>query len=177
MWPLIPVAEWAVGVVNGVMRSVLLAQGEMQWPSDGTSSVSASDLNSSEAPNTQPGPTDASKPNPTGPSTTPTLPLPLHLLLVLHPLLRSRLLRLLAQLSAFRDFVSALDVPILQPESRFAPGGTSRDPRATILARERIRDLGEGVGVGVGAGVGVGVGLWGRSLAGLRVGEWLSEGI
>lgn len=134
IWPLIPIAEWCISLISNILRSAVLAQGDLSFSSD---AMAEDDPTSSSSP-----------------------PLPPQLILILHPVLRSQVLRILAQLFAFKTFVSKLDQAILQPESKFAPQPQGRDPRATIVARERIGDLGWRDGVDVMH--------WGRKLQGLE---------
>jgi hypothetical protein len=67
---------------------------------------------------------------------------------------------LLAAIHAFSGFVLALEDPILQPESRLGGIARQRDPRATVVAKDRVRDLGLAQGVEVMA--------WGRALEGVN---------
>jgi hypothetical protein len=78
------------------------------------------------------------------------------LMYVLDGHIRDLLVRLLAQVQAFKEFLGVLEEPILQPASRFMPVGRRRDPRATILAKERGRDLGTRDGVDIE--------MWGKAL-------------
>lgn len=80
------------------------------------------------------------------------------LLILLHPALRSLCLRILSQLHQLSTFLSTLDRPILQPENNVVPPAASntRDPMATVVAREWIRDIPQRQGVDVEQ--------WGRAL-------------
>ena len=69
---------------------------------------------------------------------------------------RNTLLLLLSQLRAFSKFVARLDEPIPQPETRYMPLGLSGDSRATVLAKDRMASVAEGVGVDVE--------VWGKEL-------------
>ncbi|EAL19938.1 hypothetical protein CNBF2650 [Cryptococcus deneoformans B-3501A] len=81
------------------------------------------------------------------------------LLLLLHPILRSLVLRLLSQFHQLSIFLSTLERPILQPESKTLPASNTRDPMATVVAREQIRDIPLRQGVDVEQ--------WGRALESL----------
>ncbi|OXH30157.1 hypothetical protein J008_03988 [Cryptococcus neoformans] len=81
------------------------------------------------------------------------------LLLLVHPILRSLCLRILSQLHQLVLFLSTLERPILQPESKTLPAASTRDPMATVVARERIRDIPLRQGVDVEQ--------WGRALESL----------
>lgn len=81
------------------------------------------------------------------------------LVYVLDGHIRDLLVKLLAQIQAFKGFLEVLEEPILQPASPFMPVGRRRDPRATILAKERGRDL--------GARDGLNIELWGKALEAL----------
>lgn len=78
-------------------------------------------------------------------------------LYVVVPELRGVLRRVLAQLKAFKAFLSDLEDPILQPATKYMPQGRRRDARATVLARDRGRDLGTRDGLDID--------LWGKALA------------
>ncbi|KIR28672.1 hypothetical protein I309_02598 [Cryptococcus deuterogattii LA55] len=78
------------------------------------------------------------------------------LLILLHPTLRSLCLRILSQLHQLSTFLSTLDRPILQPENKVLPASNTRDPMATVVAREQIRDIPLRQGVDVEQ--------WGRAL-------------
>ncbi|KAK8844098.1 hypothetical protein IAR55_006892 [Kwoniella newhampshirensis] len=81
------------------------------------------------------------------------------IILLAHPTLRALVLRLLSQLSQLTSFLQSLERPILQPESRFLPAPLRRDATATIVARDRVRDVGYSEGVDVFE--------WGKGLQGL----------
>ncbi|WVR09025.1 hypothetical protein IAU60_006085 [Kwoniella sp. DSM 27419] len=66
---------------------------------------------------------------------------PSSIILLAHPTLRAIVIKLLSQLSQFTLFLSSLEKPILQLETRSLPAPIKRDPMATIVARERIRDV------------------------------------
>ncbi|ORX39379.1 hypothetical protein BD324DRAFT_619463 [Kockovaella imperatae] len=66
---------------------------------------------------------------------------------VLVPHARSTILVLLSQLDAFSSYVAGLDHPIPQPQTRYMPTSLSGDPRATILAKDRMRNLASSHGV------------------------------
>lgn len=66
------------------------------------------------------------------------------------------IIQLLSQIDAFTSSVCTLDRPILQPESRFMPLGVNRDPRATVVARERLEALAIEHGVNIA--------VWGKAL-------------
>lgn len=77
---------------------------------------------------------------------------------------------LLAAIHAFSGFVLALEDPILPPESRLGGITRQRDPRATLVAKDRVRDLGLAQGMEVMA--------WGKALEGVnseyrRVTVWI----
>lgn len=74
-----------------------------------------------------------------------------HFIISAHPKLRQLLKTLLAQIRDFSKFILSLDKPITQTESRYLPSGSGsiRDPRATIVAQERIRSLRLSSGVDV----------------------------
>lgn len=78
------------------------------------------------------------------------------LLILLHPTLRSLCIRILSQLHQLSIFLSTLDRPILQPENKVLPASNTRDPMATVVAREQIRDIPLRHGVDVEQ--------WGRAL-------------
>ncbi|KAE8543548.1 hypothetical protein D1P53_000263 [Cryptococcus gattii VGV] len=79
------------------------------------------------------------------------------LLILLHPTLRSLSLRILSQLHQLSTFLSTLDRPILPPENNVLPAASNtRDPMATVVAREWIRDIPQRQGVDVEH--------WGRAL-------------
>lgn len=78
------------------------------------------------------------------------------LLILLHPTLRSLCIRILSQLHQLSLFLSTLDRPILQPENKVLPASNTRDPMATVVAREQIRDIPLRHGVDVEQ--------WGRAL-------------
>lgn len=82
--------------------------------------------------------------------------IPSRLFYVLDGNIRDLLIKLLSQVQAFKGFLDVLEEPILQPASRFMPVGRRRDPRATILAKERGRDLGVREGLNIG--------MWGKAL-------------
>ena len=84
----------------------------------------------------------------------------LHLLI---PHARVTMLHLLSRLHAFIAFVSGLDKAISQPETRFMPMGTSRDPRATMLAKDRMASAAQKEGVDLE--------LWGRAVQKIHAGE------
>lgn len=67
---------------------------------------------------------------------------------------------LLAAIHAFSGFVLALEDPILPPESRLGGMTRQRDPRATLVAKDRVRDLGLAQGMEVMA--------WGKALEGVN---------
>ena len=75
---------------------------------------------------------------------------------LVHPSLRPLIIRLLSQIRAYTVFVQNLRRPILQPESKFFPTGVNMDPRATLVARERIE--------GLIARSGVDLVIWGKAL-------------
>ncbi|WWD21245.1 hypothetical protein CI109_105729 [Kwoniella shandongensis] len=66
---------------------------------------------------------------------------PSTIILLAHPTSRSLVLRLLSQLSQLITFLQTLERPILQPETRTLPAPLQRDPMATIVARDRVRDV------------------------------------
>lgn len=80
------------------------------------------------------------------------------LLILLHPALRSLCIRILSQLHQFSIFLATLDRPILLPENKVSPpsSNTRRDPMATVVAREQIRDIPLRHGINVEQ--------WGRAL-------------
>ncbi|OCF40964.1 hypothetical protein I317_05242 [Kwoniella heveanensis CBS 569] len=71
---------------------------------------------------------------------------PSSVLILAHPTFRALSLRLLSQLNQLTTFLSTLERPILQPESRALPDPIQRDPMATIVARERIKDAAYAMG-------------------------------
>lgn len=83
------------------------------------------------------------------------------LLILLHPTLRSLCLRILSQLHQLSTFLSTLDRPILQPENKVLPASNTRDPMATVVAREQIRDIPLRQGVDVEQ--------WGRALESCKI--------
>ncbi|WVQ93178.1 hypothetical protein IAU59_000242 [Kwoniella sp. CBS 9459] len=85
-------------------------------------------------------------------------------LILAHPTLRTLSLRLLSQLTQLTTFLSTLERPILQPESKALPAPIQRDPMATIVARERVRDVAYAMGFNV---LEWGKGLEGVSSAGI----------
>ncbi|GFZ47093.1 hypothetical protein JCM24511_04835 [Saitozyma sp. JCM 24511] len=86
---------------------------------------------------------------------------------VLHPHLRRMVISLLAAIHAFSGFVLALEDPILPPESRLGGMTRQRDPRATLVAKDRVRDLGLAQGMEVMA--------WGKALEGVNIKAGLAE--
>ena len=69
---------------------------------------------------------------------------------LLNPIPRKLVLTLLAQLNAFKGFMSSLNRPILPPEpSRPGQAMLSRDVGATVLAKDKIAGLGTKTGVDV----------------------------
>ncbi len=83
---------------------------------------------------------------------------------LVHLYLRPIIIRLLSQIHAFINFVRILERPILQPESRFLPMGMNRDPRATIVARERAE--------GIAGERGIDLVMWGKALEGVEAGQF-----
>lgn len=92
---------------------------------------------------------------------------PTALIGLVHPMLRRIPLLLLSQIYTFSQFILGLEEPIPTPDTlatRTAAGlmpglasiANERDPRATILAQDRVRELGLAVGVDTR--------LWGRGL-------------
>jgi hypothetical protein len=79
---------------------------------------------------------------------------------VVHPKLRLLIHGVLSAVHAFTAFVSSLDEPILPPESQLRPIVQARDARATIVARDRVRD--------VGLAQGIEVITWGKALEGVN---------
>ncbi|WVF65502.1 hypothetical protein IAT40_000230 [Kwoniella sp. CBS 6097] len=89
---------------------------------------------------------------------------PSFVLLLAHPTFRALSLRILSQLTQLTTFLSTLERPILQPESRALPAPIQRDPMATIVAKERIRDVAYAMGFDILE--------WGKGLEGVS-----SEGV
>ena len=67
--------------------------------------------------------------------------IPLRILYLVHPVLRSLVIRLHSQLNAFTQFVLSIDRPIPFSSSRGNPVQGMVDPRATILAQANIVDV------------------------------------
>ncbi|WVQ81493.1 hypothetical protein IAT38_003617 [Cryptococcus sp. DSM 104549] len=84
---------------------------------------------------------------------------PSPLLLLAHPTLRALTLRLLSQLSQLTTYLTTLERPILPPETKLVPAPIEREAGATVVARERMRD--------VALREGVDLQLWGKSLESL----------
>ncbi|WVW79438.1 hypothetical protein I302_101407 [Kwoniella bestiolae CBS 10118] len=72
---------------------------------------------------------------------------------------RQLVIKLLSQLNTLIGFLDRLDRPILQPESKVLPAPLKRDAMATIIARDRIRDVAYANGVDLMQ--------WGKALEGL----------
>lgn len=136
VWPLIAVTEWVLGVLSRVMREVVMDRAKAEWGETAEKGASGS---------TRSLLTEAASPR---------------ILYFAHPSLRRVIIRLVAQVYGFVNFVRNLERPILQPESRFMPTGATRDPRATIVARELLE--------GIVAASGVDLALWGKALEGVE---------
>lgn len=68
--------------------------------------------------------------------------IPARILYLLHPSLRALVLRLHTQLHAFVNFVLSLDQPIAHAPNPAGMGvPPERDSRATVLAKENVRDV------------------------------------
>lgn len=66
----------------------------------------------------------------------------IRILYLLHPSLRALILRIHTQIHAFVNFVLSLDSPIPYPNSAgMMGGGATWDPRATVLAKENVKDV------------------------------------
>lgn len=63
------------------------------------------------------------------------------MLYLLHPSLRALILRLHTQLHSFINFVLSLDRPIPHPNGTMMGAGPQWDARATVLAKENVRDV------------------------------------
>jgi hypothetical protein len=63
------------------------------------------------------------------------------ILYIVHPVLRSLVIRLHSQLNSFTQFVLAIDRPIPYSNPKGIPGQAMVDPRATILAQANIVDV------------------------------------
>lgn len=145
IWPLITVFDWAIGVIARAMREAILVGASAEWQgSDDSLMIGESNLHPS------PLPLLTHIPDPCSP-----------LLLLLHPILRSLVLRLLSQFHQLSIFLSTLERPILQPESKTLPASNTRDPMATVVAREQIRDIPLRQGVDVEQ--------WGRALESCKI--------
>lgn len=84
--------------------------------------------------------------------------IPTHLLYLVHPTLRSLVIRLHSQLNAFTHFVLSIDRPIAHPGADISLGGMT-DPKATMLAKANVVDvLGK---------EGVALVEWGKAIEGL----------
>lgn len=125
VWPLIGVADWVSGVLASMMREVVMERAKYEWHDDsepqereclGSSGHAAWTITDSGA------------------------DIPDRLLYLLHPSLRALILRLHAQLHAFANFVLSLDRPITHVNTSRALV-QPHDARATVLAKENVRDL------------------------------------
>ncbi|ADV23015.1 hypothetical protein CNF02060 [Cryptococcus gattii WM276] len=132
IWPLLAVFDWAISVIARAMRQAILVDASAEWQGSNDSLI-----------------IDPHSP----------------LLILLHPTLRSLCIRILSQLHQLSTFLSTLDRPISQPENKVLPASSSsssssssntRDPMATVVAREQIRDIPQRQGVDVEQ--------WGRAL-------------
>jgi hypothetical protein len=102
------------------MRSVILARGEIEW-SDGELHENCKLLQVTR-------------------SSTETAAIPTRLLYLVHPTLRSLVIRLHSQLNAFTHFVLSIDRPITHPGADMSLG-VMTDPRATMLAKANVVDV------------------------------------
>lgn len=78
------------------------------------------------------------------------------LIYLIHPRLRALILRLLAHLYTFVDFIKALDQAIPSPSSTFQSAVSSVDPKSTLLAKEIASDILDREGIDLV--------LWGKAL-------------
>lgn len=129
VWPLIRVADWVGGVLAEMMRSVIFARGQLEW-TDG------------ELPEDSESPTSCREETRTDDPGIPT-----RLLYLVHPSLRSLIIRLHSQLNAFTHFVLSIDRPIVHPGADVSfvgmtdPGAMLAEPRATMLAKANVVDV------------------------------------
>ncbi|OCF56391.1 hypothetical protein L486_06335 [Kwoniella mangroviensis CBS 10435] len=66
---------------------------------------------------------------------------PTSIIILIQPEYRQLVIKILSQLNQLIGFLDKLDGPILQPETKVLPPRLKRDAMATILARDRIRDV------------------------------------
>ncbi|WWC63984.1 uncharacterized protein I303_106590 [Kwoniella dejecticola CBS 10117] len=140
IWPLIGVFEWSTEFISDAMRESILLDSQLQLQSDPPASDSALQ--------------------------TPDLDQPLSTIILVHPRLRRIVIKLLSQLNQFIIFIEGLNRPILQPENRDRSKSINdptnpnpnlkRDAMATIVARDKIRDIAYKEGLGISD--------WGKSL-------------
>ncbi|WRT69112.1 uncharacterized protein IL334_006096 [Kwoniella shivajii] len=74
---------------------------------------------------------------------------PSSIILLAHPYLRKIVLRILSQLNQLVSFLHSLERPILQPETKNVPAPIRRDAMATVLAKDRVRDVAYREGIDV----------------------------
>lgn len=127
VWPLVHLADWVSNVLARTMRDVIHQHSRYEWydSDDIEERESHSQLSQSVSHSL------------TGAA------IPARILYLVQPSLRALVLRLHTQLHAFVNFVLYLDRPIpYAPAQANVLGGSAplRDARATVLAKENVRD-------------------------------------
>lgn len=135
IWSLVSISEWAISTLSEIFKDISILKSSLSWY--------PTQLDQSST-NTK---TQDLLENQISP----------RLIYILLPSLRFLILQILGYLKEFRRFVlENLDKPIIQPESKYNVLGKIPDPRATILVKERIKDLGDSQGLDID--------LWGNAL-------------